>query len=294
MTVKRIFLFFIISVIPLSFYGKAVYAQLPERERVARFYPEDLWQESVDDLRWYVNGLVQENQRLTAAKVALEQRLSELEGTLPELPVKPECPTCEDKGCNQSLKKEIESLKKDKLSLQNEIATLKKQDQRRKIVPRSGSDDKLIKTERLLKNCEQDNVALKRELSEAQGEVIEQQNDRATLAQSKAENARFAGQLENLKDELGLKIQEIENLKKENTAAARQQEIAEALLQIQLKRSAAPTAAEGFGAAAKTSHEAAGYDFAVRGKYVEALVEYQKSLEENPNNKDIYFNLGSV
>lgn len=264
MTAKRIFLFCISAGIFLSAWGMMSYAQLPEREKAAKAYSQDVWQDSVDDLRLYVNGLVQENQRLTAAKEELEKRISALEKSTPELPEKQECPSGEGKGSNQSLKKEIDALKRDKVALKNKIDLLKKQEQ----------------------------SPAHEALSEAQKKIKQQQKEVASLAQVKAENARLTDQLANLKNELNLKDREVENLKRVKAEAARQQEISESLLQIQLKRSLEPGTDS--LTPKKVRHEALGYDLAAKGRYAQAVEEYQKSLEENPNHKDSYFNLGSL
>jgi tetratricopeptide (TPR) repeat protein len=266
MAFKRISLFFIIPAILVSFCKMAVYAQSSEQESLFRVPTSDIWQDSVNELRLYVNSLVQENQRLTAANEELERQIGELEKSKQAILERKECLPSADKGNYQLLKKAVEEMKRKNTELRKGL-------------------DLLIKQE-TDKTWEQEGSGARKGAAEAK------QQKNLSPEQLKSENTRLLDQLDALRSELFVKVQEVDNLKRDKDEAIRQQEITEVLLQIQLQRSAVTAAQE--GAAGKVNHELAGYNLATGGKYAQAAAEYQKALEDTPNNKNLYFNLGSI
>ncbi|MDP3143720.1 MAG: tetratricopeptide repeat protein [Candidatus Omnitrophota bacterium] len=296
---KRISLLMIIPVVLFSV-SLIAYAQMPGEEKDKTDSVENAWQENVVGVKVYVNALVEQNQQLKAANEEQTRRVDELDKALKESLGK--CSSATNQGIeNQALKKEVEGLKRDKSTLQGQIESYKKE-KPKKTSP--CSDDKSKKLEKTLKDCEQEKSRVNKQLSELgiksrqQGEEIAEfkKAEGALKAEiSNQQNIQEEDAVKQLKADKAKLAEEMESLKKEGLVAVREKEISESLLRLQPKI-IVDAAATVFPVVSEksTNYELAGYNFAKSGKYTEAVVEYQKAVLANPENKDIYFNLGFI
>jgi len=297
LNMKRIYLLTVISAVVflacLNAHGQA--------EELNQGTPaENSWQENVVGLKVYVNALVEENKQLRTANEELGRRVEDLNTSL-----KSSLEKCSSQAAPkpemQSLKTENETLKKDKTDLQGKLESCKKEK-----APKAAPcpDDKSKKFQDLLKACDQEKTKINKQLSVAEEKSKQQQKEIAQLKKAEEDLKKELSTQKNtyqkksdqqLNAEKAKLTDQIDALKKEKIATQKEKEISDSLLKLQPRVSvisvpAAVTVAD----TNKASYELSGYNLAKSGQYDEAIIEYTKALQLNPQGKDIYFNLGFI
>ena len=283
-------------------------------------------------LRNQIEVLAKEKESLAKSNSSFESKKNILKDDIKELKAKLSEVQSEHKSLQKQIKiltKQKESLSgknskfENKISvLENKIKDLKKG---RQVSVKGCTDelDRLKKIENLLRGSEKENFDLKQELSGLRMEKSQLTTDiksedekrvalleakiislQANNEELKAEIAQvnkdandllknpnqLQSQIAELKTEIASLRGSLDVAQDRISSLAREKVILESMLALKPKQPVLTP-----GVTSKVNEiEILAYDYAQQGKYKESVKKYKEALKLNPDNKDIYYNLGSV